>query len=89
MELQELFSRFEIEFEIDLPDDAEETLRCVRDVRDCVRRIYREQGIEAPAGAIFERLRRLIAVLARVDASEIEPQTHFADLLADHAHRAA
>ena len=77
----ELYERFEIEFELDLPGDAEETLLTVRDVRDCIRRIYREQGIEAPSGAIFERLRRVTAVLTRADASDIEPATRFSDLL--------
>jgi hypothetical protein len=84
MELYELFERFEIEFELDLPDDAEETLLTVRDVRDSIRQIYREQGIEAPSGAIFERLRRLTALLTRADASDIEPATRFSDLLPTH-----
>lgn len=83
MELYELFERFEVEFELDLPDDAEETLPTVRDVRDYIRKIYRDQGIEAPAGAIFERIRRLTALLTRADASEIEPPTRFTDLLPD------
>ena len=81
MDLNELFTRFEVEFELDLPDDAEDTLVCVRDVRDYIRKIYREQGIEASAGAIFERLRRIAAVLTHADASEIEPQTRLADLI--------
>jgi hypothetical protein len=81
MELNELFSRFEVEFELDMPDDAEDTLVQVRDVRDYIREVYREQGIEAPAGAIFERVRRIAAHLAHADASEIEPQTRLADLI--------
>lgn len=81
MELRELFARFEIEFELDLPDDAEETLVCVRDVRDYVRKAYRDQGIEIPSGATFERIRRITALMTRADASEIEPASRFADLL--------
>jgi hypothetical protein len=84
MELSELFLRFEVEFELDMPGDAEETLLCVRDVRDHIRKIYREQGVEAPSGAIFERLRRITAVLTRVDASDIEPQTRLCDLIPKH-----
>jgi hypothetical protein len=86
MELRELFSRFEIEFELDLPEDAEETLACVRDVRDYVRKAYRDQGIEISSGAAFERIRRITALLTRADASEIEPGSRFTDLL---QHRAA
>ncbi len=81
MELRELFARFEIEFELDLPDDAEETLICVRDVRDYVRKAYRDQGVEISSGATFERLRRITALLTRTDASEIEPASRFADLV--------
>jgi hypothetical protein len=81
MELRELFSRFEIEFELDLPDDAEETLLCVRDVRDYIRKAYGDQGVEISSGATFERLRRITALLTRTDASEIEPATRFADLI--------
>ena len=81
MDLNELFTRFEVEFELNLPDDAEDTLVCVRDVRDYIRKIYREQGIEASSGAIFERVRRITAVLTHADASEIEPQTRLADLV--------
>jgi hypothetical protein len=81
MEMNELFSRFEVEFELDMPDDAEDTLVHVRDVRDYIREVYREQGIEAPAGAIFERVRRIAAHLTHADASEIEPQTRLADLI--------
>jgi hypothetical protein len=87
MDLNELFSRFEVEFELDLPDDAEESLVCVRDVRDHIRKVYREQGIEASAGAIFERLRRITALLTRTDASEIAPAPRLSDLV--QAHRAA
>jgi hypothetical protein len=81
MELRELFARFEIEFELDLPDDAEETLTCVRDVRDYVRKAYDNQGVELSSGAAFERIRRITALLTRIDASEIEPGSRFADLL--------
>jgi hypothetical protein len=87
MDLNELFSRFEVEFELDLPDDAEDTLVCVRDVRDYIRKVYRDQGIEASAGAIFERLRRIAAVLTQTDASEIAPATRLCDLV--QASRAA
>ena len=89
MELSELFSRFEVEFELDIPEDVEETLQCVRDVRDYIRQVYREQGIEASAGAIFERVRRLTAQLTHSDASEIEPATRFADLMPGRPNRAA
>ena len=85
MDLNELYERFEIEFEIDLPDDAEETLGRVKDVRDFVRTAYRTQGIEISAGAVFERVRRISAVLTHSDASEIEPETRFADLIARRA----
>ncbi len=81
MDLDELFLRFEVEFELDMPDDAENTLVCVRDVRDYIREVYREQGIEAPAGAIFERVRRIAAHVTHADASEIEPKTRLADLI--------
>lgn len=84
MELRELFARIEIEFELDLPDDAEETLLCVRDVRDYIRKAYRDQGVEISSGATFERLRRITAVLTRTDASEIEPASRFADLIAQY-----
>jgi hypothetical protein len=80
MHVSELFQRYEIEFELDLPEDAEETLVYVRDVRDYIRKAYREQGIEASSGAIFDRLRQITAVLTRTDASEIEPQTRLSDL---------
>ena len=81
MEVSDLFERFEIEFEIEIPEAAESALITVRDVRDYIRQVYREQGVEAPAGAIFERVRRLMAVLTRNDASEIEPATRLADLV--------
>lgn len=81
MDLNELFARFEIEFEIDLPEDAEERMLRVCDVRDFVRKAYRAQGIEISAGAVFERLRRLSAVHTKTDASDIEPETRFADLV--------
>ena len=87
MDLNEVFSRYEVEFELDLPDDAEDSLLCVRDVRDYIRKVYRDQGIEASAGAIFERLRRITAVLTRTDASEIAPETRLSDLV--RTHRAA
>lgn len=89
MEISDLLSRFEIEFEIEIPEYVEDSLVTVRDVRDYIRKVYREQGIEAPAGAIFERMRRLIAVLTRTDASEIEPATRLADLTAKRPFRVA
>lgn len=89
MEVSDLLGRFEIEFEIDIPENAEDSLVTVRDVRDYIRKVYREQGIEAPAGAIFERMRRMIAVLTRNDASDIEPATRLADLVGGRPSRVA
>jgi hypothetical protein len=80
MNPSELYSRLEIEFELEIPEAAEEGLRSVRDVRDYIRHVYREQGIEVSSGAVFERVRRLIAVLARVDASAIRPETLLSDV---------
>jgi hypothetical protein len=80
MHLSELLSCFENEFELDIPEDAEETMVCVRDVRDYVREVYREQGIEVPSGAVFERIRRLVAVLTATDATDIRPDTKLVDL---------
>lgn len=81
MQLSALFERFEIEFELDLPADAEERLLRVADVRDFIRKAYARQGIEISSGAVFDRLRQIAAVLTRTDASEIEPQTRLADLV--------
>ncbi len=75
MNLSDLYAKLEDEFEIEIPESVEDSLVCVRDVRDYIREIYKSQGIELPSGAIFERVRRLIAVQARVDASAIRPET--------------
>jgi len=82
MNVNALFARLEIEFEMDIPEEIEESLVCVRDVRDFIRTTYRAQGIEAPAGAIFERVRRLAARLADADASDIRPETKFSEIVA-------
>lgn len=81
MELFNLFARFETEFEIDFPRDAAETMPAVKDVRDFVRRAYAQQGIECPAGVIFDRVARLLAIVLRADAMGVRPETRFADLL--------
>jgi hypothetical protein len=52
----------------------------VQDVRDYIRETYRTLDMEVPAGAIFERVRRLIAVLAHVDATAIQPDTKLANV---------
>lgn len=80
MQLSELLSCFENEFELDIPEDAEESMLCIRDVRDYVREVYRGQGIEVPAGAVFERIRRLVAVVTATDATDVRPDTRLADL---------
>jgi hypothetical protein len=81
MKLSDLYSKLEEEFEIDIPEEAEETMVCVRDIRDYIREACRLQGIEMPAGAIFERVRRAIAVWAKVDAMSIQPQTKLVDIM--------
>ena len=81
MNLSDLFAHLEAEFDIDIPEDAEETLPCVRDVRDYIRDCYRDRGMNMPAVAIFERLRRAIARWAKIDGTKIEPQTKLVDLL--------
>jgi hypothetical protein len=88
MNLSDLFSRLEDDFEIEIPEYVEEDMVTVQDVRDYIREMYRDQGMEVPAGAIFERVRRLIAVLARVDASAIQPETKLANVEASRPSRA-
>jgi hypothetical protein len=82
MQVGALFERFAVEFELDMPAEAEEKLLRVADVRDFIRKAYARQGIEISAGAVFDRLRQLAALLTHADASEIEPQTLLADLVA-------
>ncbi|GAA0524692.1 hypothetical protein FHS83_001842 [Rhizomicrobium palustre] len=81
MELYNLFARFSLEFEVDFPQDASETMLTVKDVRDFVRREYVREGIECSAGVIFDRITRLMAILLRVDVMSVRPETRFADLL--------
>jgi hypothetical protein len=88
MNLSDLFERLEVEFELEIPEDAEDSLLCVQDVRNYVREIYKEQGIEVPSGAIFERIRRMIALLAHVDASAIRPETKLSEIEHSEARRA-
>jgi acyl carrier protein len=81
MNLSDLFAHLESEFELDIPEDAEETMLCVRDIRDYICDCYRDQGMELPASAIFERVRRTIAVWAKVDVMKIQPQTRLTDIV--------
>lgn len=81
MELYNLFLRFSQEFEVDFPENAEEKLVSVKDVRDYVRKEISKQGIECSAGVVFDRICRLMAIVLRVDVSEIGPETRFADVL--------
>lgn len=81
MNLSDLFAHLEIEFDIDIPEDAEETMLCVRDLRDYIRDAFKDQGMDLPAGAVFERVRRTIAVWAKVDAMTIQPQTKLIDIM--------
>ena len=81
MELDNLYMRIEKEFEIDLPEQAEEKMACVKDVCDFIRKEYARQCIEIPAGVIFDRVRRLMAIVLRVDDSIIKLNTSFADLV--------
>ena len=80
MNVTELLACFENEFELDIPEDAEETMVCIRDVRDYVREVYRGQGIEVPSGAVFERIRWLVAVVTATDATDVRPESKLADL---------
>lgn len=80
MNLNELFTRLENEFQIEIPEADEAKLASVRDLRDYIREAYREQSMELPAGLIFERLRRLIALVALVDASDVKPESRLADI---------
>lgn len=81
MELDTLFSRFEIEFEVEFADDAVDTLVTVKAVRDYIRREIMRQGVECSAGVVFDRMCQLIALVLRVDAMAIRPETRLADLL--------
>ena len=80
MELFNLFIRFEKEFEIEFPDHAQEKMTSVKDVCDFIRKEYARQGIECPSGVIFDRVRRLMAIVLRADDGEIRPTTRFADV---------
>lgn len=82
MDLESLFARFEAEFELDFPADAETTMTRVRDVREFVRRAYARQGIEISAGAVFERLRCVLALVVRGGADEVRPESALMDILA-------
>jgi len=81
MELHNLLLRFSNEFEIDFPENAEETMPAVKDVRDYVRHKIASQGIECSSGMVFDRMRALMAIVLRLDASTIRPETRFADVL--------
>lgn len=81
MDLYGLFLRFSKEFEVDFPEDAEEKFATVQDVRDFVRREIARQGVECSSGVVFDRLCRLMALVLRVDATEIKLQTRFEDIL--------
>lgn len=85
MEVYNLFLRFETEFEVEFPENAEETMPCVKDVRDFVRREISRQGVECSAGVVFDRMCRLMALVLRVDATEIRPETRFSDVLRQSA----
>ena len=82
MELENLFLRIEKEFEIDLPAQAEENVASVKDACDFIRKEYARQGIEIPSGVIFDRIRRLMAIVLRADDSAIKLNTRFADVVA-------
>lgn len=77
---KELFVQVEIEFEVDIPVSAQDTMHCVRDIRDYVHENYRRQGIGLPSVAIFERLRCLIASLAKIDRTAVRPETKLSDI---------
>lgn len=81
MDLSDLFSHLEVEFDMDIPADAEETMPCVRDIRDFIRESYKDQGMDMPSVAVFERVRRAIAAWAKVDVKSIEPGTKLVDLM--------
>jgi len=80
MELLNLFIRFEKEFEIDFPGSAQENMATVKDVCDFIRKEYARQGIECPSGVIFDRVRRLMAIVLRADDNEIRLTTRFAEV---------
>lgn len=88
MNLTDFYSRLETEFELDIPEEAEEKLTNVRDVRDYIREAYRVQGTELPSGLIFERIRRIIAVLAKTDATAIKPETKLSEIESSEPTRA-
>ncbi len=81
MELDNLFARFEKEFEIELPEHADEKMVQVRDVCAFIRKDYARQGIECPSGVIFDRVRRLMAIVLRADDGDIQLTTRFADMV--------
>jgi hypothetical protein len=82
MELENLFLRFEKEFEIDLPEQADETIVSVKDACDFIRKEYARQGIEIPSGVVFDRIRRLMGIVLRADDAAIKLNTRFADVVA-------
>ena len=82
MELENLFLRIEKEFEIDLPEQAEDNVVSVKDACDFIRKEYARQGIECPAGMIFDRIRRLMAIVLRADDDKIRLNTRFSDVVA-------
>jgi hypothetical protein len=85
MELFNFFLRLEKEFEIDFPDNREETMASVKEVCDFIRKEYARQGIECPSGMIFDRVRRLIGIMLRADEDKIRLNTRFADVLAQRS----
>ncbi len=82
MELDSLFARFEKEFEIELPEHADEKMAHVKAMCDFIRKDYARQGVECSSGVIFDRVRRLMAIVLRIDEGEIRPATRFADVVA-------
>lgn len=81
MKLSDLFSHLEVEFDLDIPEDAEETLLTIRDIRDYIRDCYRDQGMDQPAVAIFVRVCRVVAAWAKVDSRKLQPETKLADVM--------
>jgi hypothetical protein len=81
MDVYSLFLRFSKEFEVDFPDNAEETMITVKDVRDYVRREIARQGVECSSGVVFDRLCRIMSMVLRVDSTGIKLETRFEDLL--------
>lgn len=83
MKLSDLFAGLETEFDLDIPEEVEDKMVCVRDVRDYIVEAYRMQGTQLPSALIFERVRRVIAGLTDLDTKNIQPQTKLADLMPD------